>query len=78
MSRIVTTKYVCDRCAAEFTRSNCFIVENMTFAASGYDDRGSGGHTVKDKEFCSPCSKQFYEWFNNRSAIRDAKGERAE
>lgn len=60
------TKFFCDRCKQEFERRNCLIVEGMTFTASGYDDRGSGGHTSQNLEFCSPCSKQFYEWVNNR------------
>ena len=61
-----TTQHFCDRCGTEFDRRNCFIVENLTFSASGYDDRGSGGCSHKDKEFCTKCSKEFYDWFNNK------------
>lgn len=69
MAKITTVQNLCDRCKAPFERRNCFIIEQMSFQASGYDDRGSGGSGVKDKEFCTSCSRQFYEWFNGRAAL---------
>jgi len=67
MSKVVSTRYVCDRCGGDLVKECGLIIEGMTFAVSGYDPRGSGGTTERDKEFCYCCSKEFYEWFHNRA-----------
>ncbi len=59
-----TVEHFCDRCGDKFEKRNSLIIENMTYTASGYDDRGSGGMTHKDKEFCGSCSSILYEFFN--------------
>lgn len=67
MAKIVTESFHCDRCGGELLKECGLIIENMSFAASGYDPRGSGGHSVSNKEFCYSCSREFWEWFHNRS-----------
>lgn len=73
MAKVTETRNFCDRCGKEFKRQNAFIVEDMNFTASGYDDRGSGGTTVKGKEFCSSCSKQFWDWLNTKPPKAEAQ-----
>ena len=55
-------EYYCDRCGDKFERRNCLIMENVSYTASGYSDGGSGGHTVRDQEFCGTCSKTLYDF----------------
>jgi len=61
-----TTECFCDRCGGKLERVCGLIIEDMSFQASGYDPRGSGGAGHKGLEFCYACSTQFYEWVFRR------------
>lgn len=46
----------CDKCGREMERKCGMVIEGLSARISGYDPRGSGGHSVKDLEFCYSCS----------------------
>lgn len=68
--KVTKVEMFCDRCEGPLVKECGLIIEDMSFSVSGYDPRGSGGTTEKGKEFCYTCSKQFYEWFHNRTEVK--------
>ncbi len=70
MGKTTTTEYFCDRCKGKLERQCGLVIEQMSFTASGYDPRGSGGASHHGLEFCYSCSKDFYDWvFCRRAAL---------
>ena len=57
-----TVESFCDRCGGKLERVCGLVIEQMSFTASGYDPRGSGGASHNGMEFCYSCSKDFYRW----------------
>jgi len=51
----------CDKCGEEMQRESGMIIENLSAQVSGYDPRGSGGHSIKNREYCYSCSKVLHE-----------------
>ncbi len=57
----VIVENTCDKCGAKMERVAGMVIENLSAQISGYDPRGSGGHSVKNLEFCYSCSKVLHE-----------------
>jgi hypothetical protein len=66
MAKIVTEKYVCDRCGGPLVKECGLIIEDVSMSISGYDPRGSGGATKRGLEFCYSCSDQLNKWLQNK------------
>lgn len=65
--KTTTTIYSCDRCKGRLEKECGMIIEDVSMCISGYDPRGSGGSTERGLEFCYDCSRQLWEWRNNRA-----------
>jgi len=66
MAKSITEKHTCDRCGGPVLRECGLIIEDVSMSISGYDPRGSGGHTKRGQEFCYSCSDQLFKWLNNK------------
>jgi hypothetical protein len=70
MKRATITHH-CDKCGSVIERKSGMIIENLSAQISGYSPGGSGGHRVRDLEFCYACSTVLHEALGlDRESVR--------